>query len=403
MRIARDGMGMTLLLAGLGALPPLSIDMALPALSRIARDMAISPGLAGLTLSLFMAGFACTPIVYGPLSDRHGRRPVLLAGLVLFTLGGAAAATAPSIVWLLAARLLQGAGAGAGTSMAFAIVRDLFEGHQARQRLSGVTIVMTIAPLLAPSIGAIILGFAGWRAIWGLLTAAGAVLTLAVLLGFAESRPAAARAARPGLLRGYARMLGNRASLGFALVYALGFAVQFSFISGSPLVLIGVFGASPRLYGVLFACNALGIAGGAAVNRRLSARRVAPAVPLGIGLGLFLVASGSMLALQAAGLAGIASFMPPIVLSSFAWGLASANAAHGALEPVPELAGTASAVLTCLQMAFAAIASLLVAFLFAWIGVAAMTGMMAAFGLLAAATWLLVAHPARLGGKVAAA
>ncbi len=116
-------------LASLAALPPLSIDMALPALHGIAATLQTSPGRAGLTLSLFMAGFAVTPLIYGPLSDRFGRRPILLSGLGLFTLGSLACAISPSIFFLLAARLAEGAGAGAGISMAFAIVRDLFAGE----------------------------------------------------------------------------------------------------------------------------------------------------------------------------------------------------------------------------------------------------------------------------------
>jgi len=409
MQIRRDSVAFVVLLGALAALPPLSIDMGLPALPAVGAALRTRPDLAGLTLSLFMAGFACGPVLYGPLSDRHGRKPVLLAGLALFTVAGLAAALAPSIGTLLAARLLQGAGAGSGTSMAFAIVRDLFEAHEARRRLSYVTAVLTAAPLVAPTLGAAVLAFGGWRAIYGALALGGAALVAVVFLGLAESVPRGLRT-RQGrvqggvldrVLAGYRAVLGSPVSLGFALVYAFGFGVQFSYVSGSPLVMMGLFGVSARTYGLLFGCTALGITAGALTNGQLSARQVSPVWPLRVGLGLLLGAGLVLVVLTAAGLASVITLMPPLVASSYGYGLVGPNASHGALEPVPEVAGTAGAVLTSAQMGTGALASALVASLFGVLGLYAMAGMMALCAAVATLVYAALVRPTQRASAAA--
>jgi DHA1 family bicyclomycin/chloramphenicol resistance-like MFS transporter len=395
MLIKPQSPGFILLLGVLAALPPLSIDMSLPALSEVTGALGISPSLAGLTLTLFMVGFCATPVVYGPLSDRYGRKPILLAGLTLFTLGGIGAALAPSIHILLGARLVQGAGAGAGTSMAFAIVRDLFEAHEARKRLSYVTIVMTVAPMVAPSIGALVLEVGNWRAIYATLAASGFLVLLAVTVGLSETAHRRTRQGSllGGVIRGYGLLFGNRVSLGFTLVFGFCFGVQFSYISGSPLVLLGLYGVSPRIYGLLFAATALGITAGAFVNGRLNAHKIPPLKPL-IGGFCLLVGSGLVLVLlTATGRASVPSLMPFLVLSSFAYGLLMPNVSHGAMEPIPEIAGIAGGMLTTFQMGTGAVVSALVAFLYAGFGLYAMTAMMLLCGLLAAITYLAIVRP----------
>ena len=385
-----------LFLTGLAALPPLSIDMALPALRQITHGLATTPGDAGLTLSLFMVGFACAPLVYGPLSDRYGRRPMLLVGLALFTVGGFAAAVAPGILWLLLARLLQGAGAGAGISMAFAIVRDLFTTSEARVKLSALQITTTLAPMIAPSLGAVILALGGWRSIYFVLGGGGIVLLLGTLLALPETHLRQGAAAGPlfaGVVGGYRQLLTNRLGLGFASLFGLSFGVQFSYIAGSPLVFMGAFGLSARAYGLTFACTALGIMAGAFLSARLARAKVPAAVPLTVGLCLYLLSAAAMLALAASGKASTITLLPLLVLSTFAAGTISPNASHGALQALPGIAGIASAVLTSLQMGMAVIASAVVAAAYGRFGLYAMLVPMSAFGLAAIAVYLFVIRP----------
>ena len=187
LKLRPDSAAFTLLLAGLAALPPLGIDMNLPALAQIGRDLHAPAAQTGLTLSLFLLGYAAAQLLFGPLSDRFGRRGPLFAGCLLFTLGALGAATAPGITALLAWRVVQGAGAGAGSVMAFAVVRDLFSGTAARVKLAYVNAVMNVAPMVGPTFGSLMLPVTGWRPIFGVQAAAGVLLVLAVLLAFVES------------------------------------------------------------------------------------------------------------------------------------------------------------------------------------------------------------------------
>jgi DHA1 family bicyclomycin/chloramphenicol resistance-like MFS transporter len=382
-------------LAALAALPPLSIDMALPALHGIAASLHTSPGRAGLTLSLFMAGFAITPLIYGPLSDRLGRRPILLFGLALFTAGSAACACSPGILLLLASRFAEGAGAGAGISMAFAVVRDLFEGAESRAKLSYVQMVMSLAPLLAPSIGALILGFADWRAIYGVLGALGVTLLAVIALGFQEShaRPDKAGSLFGQVRDGYKILFASRRGMGFALVFALSFGVQFSFIAGSPLVFMGHFSTSARVYGLVFAATSCGIMAGAFLNTRLSKRGISGRLALLAGFCIYLATSIAMLALGAAGALTEFNLTALLVLSAFAFGMIAPNASHGALQAMPEIAGIAGAILTSLQMAVAVLASAIVAATYGAIGIYAMLLPMLGFGIFATLAYALMARP----------
>jgi DHA1 family bicyclomycin/chloramphenicol resistance-like MFS transporter len=386
-------------LASLAALPPLSIDMALPALRGIASGLRAAPGAVGLTLSIFMAGFAATPILYGPVSDRYGRRPVLLAGVAMFALGGLAAAAAPSIDALLLARFIEGGGAGCGIAMAFAIVRDVFAGEEARIKLSYVQMVMALAPMVAPTIGAALLLAGGWRVIYAVLGCGGVALLLVILLGFRETHePRAGGSLFGAVVAGYRTLLQSRAGLGFALVYACSFGVQFSYIAGSPLVFMGYFGLSPALYGLIFAATAAGIMAGAYSNTLLSRRGHAGHVPLSAGLGLYGVTAAAMLALLASGGADATRLAIALVVSAYGYGLIGPNASHGTLTALPKIAGIAGAVLTTLQMSVAVAASAIVAACYARFGLAAMIVPMVGFGAVTAGLYVFMVRPAlRLG------
>ena len=381
----------------MGAMVALSIDMALPALPDIAGALQVPQRDATLTLSVFLTGFALAQLVFGPLSDRVGRRPVMLAGCMLFCVASVGCAVAPGIDSLLLARLLAGCGAGAGMVVVLAIVRDLFEGAGARSRLSVLNLIRAIAPIVAPSIGAWVLRLGSWRGIYALLAAFGGLVTLAAWAGLGESlRRADPHALRWRRLAGnYRQMLGHREAFGHAMVNALCFGCLFSYVAGSPLLLIRLLGLSSVQYGLVFATTALGIVAGATCSARLGRQHVAGHVPLGWGLACALVASCALLALGRVPHATLAAYLPLLVLVTFSYGLAAPNAVHGALHPMPHIAGVAGASLGFAQMATGALASALVAWLDDGFGAWSMSLVMASSAALALLVYALVARPAQ--------
>jgi DHA1 family bicyclomycin/chloramphenicol resistance-like MFS transporter len=347
-----------------------------------------------LTFSVFMVGFALGPLVFAPLSDRRGRRPVLLAGCAAFAVCGALAAAAQSFAALLAWRLLMGVGAGTCSVLVMATVRDLFAGAEARARQSYVNLAAGVAPIIAPTLGVWVAAAGGWRAIYGAL-AVGAVVLLAVAaVGFGESAPArvaagaaGARPAAGGAAAGYARVLRHPVSLGYALVSALSFGALFAYVAGSSLVLIGLLGVSQRTYGALFASTASGLAVGAFINARLLRRGVPHARLVGVGLATVLGVAVVLVLLTAAGRLGVATLVPLLVVANVGQGALRPNAAQGALEPVPDIAGVAGAVLSALNMAAGASAAAVVAALFDGRSAIAVTGTMAVCAAGAAAVY----------------
>ncbi|BAY30561.1 major facilitator superfamily protein [Nostoc carneum NIES-2107] len=403
MRIPPKSLGFTILLGALSALPPLSIDMGLPAFPQISAALRTSPGTVGLTLSLFMLGFAIAQLGFGPLSDRYGRKPILLAGCGIFALAGAVCATAPSIETLIAWRLVQGAGAGAGMVVTLAIVRDLFEGQEARAQLSYVNLVMSAAPMIAPTIGGWILAipvagytYASWRAIYAVLAVGGLLLVMAVALGLSESiAQRHANAIKPRrLIKNYWYILSNPICLGYALVNAFYFGCMFAYVAGSPLVMLNVFGVSTTVYGWLFASTAFGIMVGSFLNGRWSMQGVPPSRLLSISLILGVICSVALVVISMSSAAQVATLMPLLVLVTFCRGIISPNAIHGAIQPVPESAGVAAAVVGFLQMLGGALASGLVAFLYDGHSAIAMSGVMAIFAIASYAAYTTLARPA---------
>ena len=299
-----------------------------------------------------MLGFALAQLLFGPLSDRYGRKPVLIVGIGLFALAGAGCASAPSISTLIVLRLVQGAGAGAGMVMTLAIVRDLFDGSIALTQLSYVNLVMSVAPMIAPTIGSTILVIAGWRAIYGMLAVGGFLLLLSVALGLGETL--ARRdldAIKPRrLMKNYGRILSNPICLGYALVNAFNFGCMFAYVAGSPLVMLKVFGVSTTTYGWLFASTAFGIMAGSFLNGRLSMRGVPPSRLITVGLVTAVISSIALVLVSISGAAQIITLMPLLVLNTFCRGIISPNAMHGAIQPVPESAGVAAAIVGFLQM-----------------------------------------------------
>lgn len=383
------------LVGALAALPPLSIDLGLPALTLLHSSLGATTAQAALTLSLFLAGFGAAQLVMGPLSDRHGRRPVMLAGMALYALGGLGCALAPTIEALLAFRLLEGIGAAGGTTLAMAVVRDRFDGQAGRIKMSQVSMVITIAPIIAPTLGGmLLLVFDDWRAIYATLAVAGALLVAAVWAGLDESRPPAS-GARLDLLGRYAAVFRHRSTMGYVLVNTLGSGGLFAFISASPLVLMGTMQVSTQVFGLLFAITSSGILIGSTINNVLARRGVGARGPLAVGLVLAPLAALGAALFPALGIVRLETFIPFVVVVGICRGLTTPNITHAALEPVPQHAGVTSAMMGSGQMLCMALSGVIVAHMHAELGVLGVALTMLGFLAAGLLSWLFVEYAAR--------
>src|SRR5277367_3729839 len=377
------GLGFTLFLALLTALPALSIDMALPSLSLIQAEFHAPQTEAASVIAIFIAGFSSAPIVVGPLADRFGRKAIMTLGLALFTLCAAGSALAPSIHALLAFRLVQGAGAGAIGILPRAIIRDLFEGREARLQLSAVSVVFGVAPLIAPALGAEILSFGSWRLIFVLLTCVSILVTIAAITLFEESHaPEDRRNLKPStVFAGYKRVLTNPACAGFSLLGGLVFAGLFAYVNVSPLLFMQGYGVSKTAFAALFAIAGSGVIVGSSVNAWLLNRGVKAKRVLDAGSALALLAVG----LACAGSALIVAALVMVFISAF--GLVFPNAVHEAVHPLPEIAGFASAFVTTTQMLFGALGGVTAAALYRDASPTALGAIMSAAALSAGALY----------------
>ncbi|MHB2170025.1 multidrug effflux MFS transporter [Alsobacter sp. R-9] len=348
-RLDPNSIGFLALIALFGGLAALGTDMALSAVPEIARHFGVPSGQVGLTLSAFMVGFALSPLVYGPLSDRLGRKPVILAATALYSVAGLACAFAPSFDALIVLRFIQGCGAGASRTLAAAIVRDLFVGPAARSKQSYLTAMQLLAPLSAPAIGALLLLVTGdWRSIFLALAMTGGVSFVLMAFLFAETfKPSDENRLTPRqLATNYWSVFRTPQSRKFLLVQTLMFGCLFSYVSGSPLVAMEVFGLSPELYGASFALTASGIVAGSLINGRLNARGVSPRVPLSVGLVMGMVCTALLVGLTLSDVLTFPLMLALVVLVCLSFGLVGGNAVQLALEPMGRIAGLASSVIS---------------------------------------------------------
>jgi DHA1 family bicyclomycin/chloramphenicol resistance-like MFS transporter len=364
-KLKPDSLLFTVFLAALSGLPPLSIDMGLPALASIQADLGASAGQAALTLSLFLAGFTVGPLFLGPLADRYGRKPVLVGSLAVFAAAGLACALSRSLGLLLAMRLLQGLGAGAGASLPVAIVRDLYQGAEARRRLAYVAMVSGLAPILAPLAGALLLAVAGWRFIYGLL-ALGGLLLLLSLAFFEESAPDGRhhRLDLRGLAATYGAVLRDRDFRLHAFLNAACFGAMFAYISSSSLILMDGFGVSSGVFSLLFGCTALSSMLGAFASGRTVKAGIGPRRVIQVGLGLGAAGIAVFLGLALAGWRSPWAVVPPVMLFYLGQGLIMPAVTHEAMQPMGERAGVAASAMRALQMGVGAVSGALVAWLF---------------------------------------
>jgi DHA1 family bicyclomycin/chloramphenicol resistance-like MFS transporter len=346
--------GSAVLLATLVALGPLSTDLYLPSLPELAAAFDSDAARVQLTLSVFLAGFGIAQLVYGPVSDRFGRRPVLLGGLAIYLLSSVACMLAPGIDTLIAARFFQALGACAGPVLGRAIVRDLYGPVEAARVLAYLGGAMALAPMLGPVLGGFLTVWFGWRANFALLATFSALQLIATALLLRESNALPdATATRPRrILANYRRLAVAPSYLGYLLCFAASYAALFAFISGSSFVLIGLFGFSPQGFGASFGFAVSGYLAGTLMAARLASRMPSRRLVLiGTVLG---AAAGSAMLLLAAAWPTAWGVLLPMFCCMLGTGLVIPNAIAAALAPYPGMAGAASALMGFVQMALAA-------------------------------------------------
>lgn len=329
----------------LAALTPFAIDLYLPALPTIAEDLGSRIELAQQSVTVYLAVFALAQLVLGPVSDVLGRRATIGGGLVLFALASLAAGLAPSMPALLAARAAQALGGAAVAVAVPALVRDCYERDDYARVMSLVMLVMGIAPLIAPSLGGLVLTLAGWRWLFAVIFAIALVATALYLRLLPETLPPERRQAADlgRVLRNYLRILVDPAALGYLLAGAFAFAGMMTFIVTSPYVYITLNGVSPALFGVLFALNVALALIGNLVNARLVGRFGAERL-LRIGLMIQGAAGLWMLALAWMGVAGVWGVAAGAALFLSVAALVLGNSMAGFMALFPSMAGTASAL-----------------------------------------------------------
>lgn len=351
---------LALILGALTALGPLSIDMYLPSLPTIQRELGTTASLTQLTLAAYFAGLGLGQLAYGPLTDRFGRKRPLYAGLAIYVLASAACALSPSVHVLIALRFLQAVGGAAGQVVTRAVVRDLYSGAPAAQLLSRLMLVMGVAPILAPLLGGWVLLFAGWRALFALLAALG--LGCLALMLFMLPETAAARAPRIEVAvigRHLRELARDRAFRAYTLTGAFATAGMFAYISGSPFVFIELFHVSPQAYGWIFGSNAFGLIVGSQLNHRLLGRRL-PAQILAGSTAVICAAGAVLVAVAVSGRGGLPAVIAPLFVFVASIGFIGSNATALAMEEQGSRAGLASAALGSTQFLIAAGASSLV-------------------------------------------
>ena len=351
-----DTLALTIVLALLTALGPLSTDMYLPSLPAIAAGLQASTGQTQMTLSAFLLGFALGQFFYGPISDRVGRKPVLLFGLGLFSVASLVCALAPNIEILIAARFLQALGASGPIVLGRAIVRDFYEGPRAGRELSRMGTIMGIVPAVAPVLGGLIAQFYDWRVTFGVMLVCGVALAAIVLLRLPESLRAKSETpiSFAAILRGFGTLLRHPGYRTYVSFSVLAYGGLFAFISGSPFVLQGVYHLSELAFAFSFAFMVMGYIGGTFLAQHLVGRRGLDGT---IRLGVTSLASGGalMLVLVVSGVPSSFAVTGPMAIYALGVGLTMPQAMASALMPFPERAGAASSLLGICQMTFAAI------------------------------------------------
>jgi DHA1 family bicyclomycin/chloramphenicol resistance-like MFS transporter len=352
------------MLAALVVFGPLAVDLYLPALPAIGQDLGVPAGQVQTTLTAFLAGFCLGMLIYGPVSDAIGRRPVALFGTVLFLGSSLACAFAPSVEWLAALRFVQAIGGGATAVMGRSMVRDVFPGPGMARALSLVALVTAITPMLAPLLGGQVLALADWRMIFFLLAAYGGAVCLLIWFAIPESLPRERRT-QGRLLRAmgiYATFACDPRAWACALTAGGSFGAMFAYIAGTPFVYIDYFGVSPQAYGFLFAANIAAQMFGTWLNSRTVGRLGTGPVSRSAALVGFAGAASLAWACLtgSGGLWMIALSLAPVIGVTV---ILSSNMTAQMMGYYPNNAGAAAAVIVSMSFGVGALSSFAVGLL----------------------------------------
>ncbi len=348
------------LLIGCTAVGPLTLNILAPAMPALVTSLGAATGTVQLTLSLFLLGMAVSQLVLGTLSDRFGRRPVMIAGLALTVVASFAALASTSIVGLIVARTFQAFGATVGIVVGRAVIRDLYDRDRAASMIGWVTMAMVIAPMIAPLIGGALDTAVGWQAIFAFMGLFAAVVLVWVTFQLPETRAVAAGEGFAHFIAASASLLTNRAYLGYALVAATNSAMFFTFIGGAPHVVVTQMHRSSAEYGVWFLFISLTYMVGNFAAGRWSVKY---GVDFMIRAGVAVTVLGSaigMLWVLADPLSSPAVIMVPQMIIGFASGFMLPNSIAGAVSVRPQAAGAASGIMGFMQMGLGAATAQLV-------------------------------------------
>ncbi|PSV51757.1 Bcr/CflA family multidrug efflux MFS transporter [Photobacterium sp. GB-3] len=389
----RLSLQLILILGAIAALTPLAIDMYLPAMPNIAKDFLVSPSLVQVTLTVFTAGFAFGQLIHGPLADSYGRRPILLLGTISFTVLTVLGALSTSITELTVIRVLQGFAGAAAAVIISALVRDMFEREEFSRTMSFVTLVMTVAPLLAPMIGGHLSVWFGWRAVFWFLSIFAVIVLLSIVFKIKETLPKEKRIPFHflSIIRNYIKLLSNPVVLGLILCSGFSFSGMFTFLTAGSFVYIDLYGVSVENFGFYFGLNIICLILMTSINGRF-VRKKGTHWMLRLGLVIQLFA-GALIVIGQWLDFGLWGVVIPVMLFVGVLSIIGSNSMACLLARYPQMAGTASSLGGTFRFGVASIVGSIVALMpdsTAW----PMAGTMAVCAVLSAGFYWFLARNA---------
>ncbi len=384
---------MIALLTALSALGQFATNIYLPSLPAISDDLTATLPQVQLTLSAFLGAFAVVQLLYGPVSDRFGRRPVLVLGILTYLAGCLICALASSVEMLIAGRVIQAAGAGAGIVVARAVVRDVFDGNDMAKVMALITIAFALVPGLTPLLGGILQDTLGWRATFFVTLLLGCVVFAAMLVKLPETNLAPLdRLDIASAIEGYGTVLRSATFVRYALSSAFVLGGLFAFFGGSPSLFIDHLGISATEYGIYPPMAVTGFVIGGIITRRLVGR-ISPDRVAAVGLCLLGAGAATMLILPLAGILHKYGITASMILFVTGLGVFMPTAMAAAIGAFPERAGTAAAMAGFMQMGAGALSTVLLGAMQGWLGILAFPGIMAAFTALAILLFAAMRRP----------